>query len=181
MDFYGWQKISTEVIASEGVWAMLNTKSIVLSAYRDEDGRDVQVLVVASDTHRDAFHPPEICMMGAGNEVVKSWKEPIYVPLRGNDNLYLNAFLLRGRDQPDTLVLYWFMVGEKSMGSRLLQQVILLLNGAKRVPITGSMVRVTAPLEGMTTQETLDAAKGLTKSLIPLMPRILETAREKES
>ncbi len=176
----GWQKIGSEVIASEGVWAILNTKSIVLGAYRDERGREVQVLIVASDTHRDAFHPPEICMMGAGSEIVKSWKEPIDVSSGVAEELHLNAFLLRGRDQPDTLVFYWFMVGEKSMGSRLVQQLILLLNGATRVPISGSMIRVTAPLEGMTSAEALDAAKALTRSLIPLMPRVLETVRRKE-
>jgi EpsI family protein len=175
-----WQKRSTEVVGSEGVWSMLNTKSIVLGTYREPEGNEMRVMVVASDTHRDAFHPPEICMMGGGGRVLKGWKEPIKVDSAGAKGLSLNAFVMRDTQHMDTLVLYWFMVGEKSMGSRLLQQLILLVNGARKVPITGAMIQVTASLAASSQQEALHSAKDLIASLVPQMPRILETAKRRK-
>mgnify|MGYP003681898502 CR=1 FL=1 len=173
-----WRKTSTEGSGNEGVWAMLNTKSIVLSTYEDAEGRELRALVVASDTHRDAFHPPDICMMAAGNEIVKSWSERLNFSSPDSKPFYLNAFVLKGAGDHETLVLYWFMVGERSMGSRLLQQLILLLNGARRTPIIGSMIRVTVPLTTMSRQEALHSAKDLSRSLVPLMPGLLKAARE---
>jgi len=173
-----WQKTSTELVGSEGVWAMLNTKSIISSTYRDAEGREIEVLVVASDTHRDAFHPPEVCMVGAGSEVVRSWKEPITIGSAASKRLYLNAFILRGSEHSDKLVLYWFMAGKTSIGSRLLQQLILLLNGVRKTPITGSMIRVMAPLTTMSREEALLSAKDLIRLLVPIMPGLLETAKK---
>jgi len=134
--------------------------------------------VVASDTDRQAFHPPEICMIGSGDEVLESSKEGIETGSGDAGHLYLNTFVRGTRGRPDTLVLYWYMAGQKSMGSRTLQQLVLLFNGARKVPIIGAMVRVTAPLTTMTKQDTLHSAMDFIRSLVPLMPGLLETARK---
>jgi len=172
-----WSVSATDQIEREEVFSALNTKSIVLKNYRRPDGKEVQVLVVASDTDRQAFHPPEICMIGAGSEVLERWEEPVDINSAETKSLRLNAFVRGTSGRRDTLVLYWYMAGEKSTGSRTLQQLILLLNGAKRTPTIGAMIRLTASLETMSRNEALRSAKGFIRSLVPLMPNVIETAR----
>lgn len=173
-----WSVSATDAVERAEVFSTLNTKSIVLRDYRDTEGKAVQVLVVASDTDRQAFHPPEICMIGAGNEVMEHWEEPVDINAGETGGLRLNAFVRGTRGRPDTLVLYWYMAGKRSTGNRMLQQLILLLNGARRTPIIGAMIRLTSPLATTSRDETLRRAKDFVRSLVPLMPRILKTARK---
>jgi len=173
-----WRGVGTNLVERDRVSSILHTKSMVLRTYRRPEGEQVSVLVVASDTDRQAFHPPEICMIGSGDEVLESSKEGIETGSGDAGHLYLNTFVRGTRGRPDTLVLYWYMAGQKSMGSRTLQQLVLLFNGARKVPIIGAMVRVTAPLTTMTKQDTLHSAMDFIRSLVPLMPGLLETARK---
>jgi EpsI family protein len=171
-----WKTYGTDSVQREEVLSILKTESIALRSYRAPSGCELEVLVVASDTDRQAFHPPEICMIGAGNEVLERWKEPISVNLPLARRLYLNAFVRGTGGRPDTLVLYWYMAGKGSMGSRAAQQLALLLNGARRTPIIGAMIRVTVPLGTMEKDGAVRSAKEFIRSLVPLMPRLLMSA-----
>jgi EpsI family protein len=175
-----WHKRETESIGDARLWSILSTKSIVLGTYEDAEGKEIQVLVVASDTNREAFHPPEICMMVSSdrNTVTQRWKESLNFDARGPKHLRLNAFILTGAGDGDIIVMYWFMVGERTVGSRLQQQLLLLLNGARKTPVTGAMVRVTCPLSGMSQEEGVLSAKRLIGALVPLMPSILESTKQ---
>ncbi len=175
-----WSASTTEAVEREEVFSILNTRSIAVRDYRDPEGKEVQVLVVASDTDRQAFHPPEICMIGAGSEVLERWQEPIDIPSGESSRLHLNAFVRGTEGQPETLVLYWYMAGRKSTGNRAAQQLSLLLNGARTPAIIGAMVRVTAPLFPASKAEALAWSKTFIRSLVPLMPRLLEEARQAE-
>jgi EpsI family protein len=172
-----WKRLPTDSLQREDVFSILKTESIAVGSYRAPSGCEVEVLVVASDTDRQAFHPPEICMIGAGNEVLQHWKEPVAVKPRHAKHLYLNGFVRGTSGRPDTLVFYWYMAGEKSMGGRTLQQLILLLNGARKIPVAGAMIRVTVPLTTTSKDEAVHSAKAFINTLVPLMPRLLETTR----
>ncbi len=176
-----WSVSATDAVEREEVFSTLNTKSLVVRDYRDPEGKEVQVLVVASDTDRQAFHPPEICMIGAGNEVLKHWEEPVDINSNETGRLRLNAFIRGTSGRADTLVLYWYMAGKRSTGNRMLQQLILFLNGARRTPTIGAMIRLTSPLATTSQGETLRRAKDFIRSLVPLMPRILKTARKQRN
>lgn len=172
-----WKKTETDQLQREEVFSILKTRSVALDTYRSPSGNEVAVLVVASDTDRQAFHPPEICMIGAGNEVLGKWKESVVVNSRDARDLHVNAFIRGTGGRPDTLVFYWYMAGERSTGGRTLQQLTLLLNGARKIPMIGAMVRVTVPLATMTREEAVESAKEFVSRLVPLMPGVLEAAR----
>ncbi len=173
-----WQKAETEGGLREKDFSILKTKSIVLGTYKGPEGKEVEVLVVASDTDRQAFHPPEICMIGTGNEVLERWEEPVRINSIETIHLKLNAFIRGTGGRPETLVLYWYMAGEKSTGSRTTQQLILLLSGVKRIPTIGAMIRLTADLTTGDRDETVQSAKDFVRSLVPVMPDVLKTARK---
>ncbi len=174
-----WSAAEADVAAREDVFSVLKTKSIVMRNYRHPEGKEVQVLVVASDTDRQAFHPPEICMIGAGNEVLEHWQEPVDIVSRQAERLNLNTFVRGTSGRPDTLVLYWYMAGERSTGSRTLQQLILLLNGARKTPTVGAMIRLTVPLALVSRDNALDWAKDFSRSLVPLMPAVIKKAENR--
>jgi EpsI family protein len=172
-----WREVGEDSTDREDVFSILNTRSIVLKGYQKPEGGEVEVLVVASDTDRQAFHPPEICMIGAGNEVLERWQETILLHSSKPRQLAVNAFVRGTGGRPETLVLYWYMAGKESTGSRTRQQFVLLLNGAKRVPAIGAMIRLTADLTIMSRDEALPLATEFIASLVPLMPDVLKTAR----
>ncbi len=176
-----WRMTETENMLREKDFSILNTNSIVSGSYRNPLGREVQILVVASDTDRGAFHPPEICMMGAAYEVLARWREPIRLGSPDGSSLNANAFIRGMKGQPETLVLYWYMVEEKSTGSRARQQLLLLLKGASRTPPVGAMVRLTVSLLDMTREEALECSRGFIRSFVPMMPSVLKTARNQAS
>ncbi len=117
-------------------------------------------------------------MIGAGCEVMERCEEPVEIGSGKTRRLTLNAFVRGTSGRPETLVFYWYMAGDKSTGSRTLQQLILLLNGAKRTPTIGAMIRLTADLAAMSRDEALHCAKDFSRSFVPLMPGIVKTARE---
>jgi hypothetical protein len=118
-------------------------------------------------------------MIGAGSQVLERWEEPVDINSGETRSLKLNAFVRGTSGHPDTLVLYWYMAGEKSTGSRTLQQLILLLSGAKKTPTIGAMIRLTASRSTLSRDQAVQAAKDLIRSLVPLMPDVIETARKK--
>lgn len=176
-----WREVGQDSSDREDVFSILNTKSLVLKSYQHPEGGEVEVLVVASDTDRQAFHPPEICMIGAGNEVLERWQETVPVRSSKPRQLTVNAFVRGTSGRPETLVLYWYMAAGESTGSRTKQQFVLLLNGAKRTPAIGAMIRLTADLTITSRDEALSLAREFIGSLVPLMPDVLQTARRTAS
>jgi len=172
-----WRKTEDQGEGRESDFLILKTKSIVFGSYENPAGNEVDLLVVASDTDRQAFHPPEICMIGTGNEVLERWEQPIGFDSAADERLKANAFVRGTSGRPETLVVYWYMADDRSTGSRLLQQLILLSNGARRVPAIGAMVRLTASLETMSREEAMRSASEFARLLLRVMPRVLRTAR----
>ncbi len=88
---------------------------ILKKAYEHPSGANVVASIVLSGADRSSIHRPQLCLVGAGQEIVREW--PHDVPLYGRDDLRVQVLdMLRRWRGPDGqqqehpfYYAYWFV------------------------------------------------------------------------
>lgn len=128
-----------DIPMSQDVYDILETDDVVFREYRDESNYPVVVAIIFSDSKRASFHPPEICYIGGGSELMEKKFEKLIF----NDGSTLNTTKLAIKSDANFVTAwYWFMIGEKKIASYYWQQLSMLKNLFIKKPIQGAMIRI---------------------------------------
>ena len=129
----------TDFPIDQNVYEILETEDILSRRYQDESGYPVDLLIVFSKNNRDSFHPPEICYVGAGTELMEKKFEALTL----NDGSSLNTTKLSVKaDNYLINVWYWFMVGDETIANHYWQQFYLIKNIFSKDAAQGAMIRI---------------------------------------
>ena len=128
-----------DIPMSQDVYEILETDDVIFREYRDQSGYPVVVAIIFSDSKRASFHPPEICYIGGGRELMEKKFEKLVF----DDGSTLNTTKLAIKSEDSfTTAWYWFMVGERKIANYYLQQLSMLQSLFVKKPIQGAMIRI---------------------------------------
>jgi len=145
-----WQ--GKDLPITEKEYKILETRNLITKEYKNKQGEKIYLFVIYSETNRSVFHPPEVCMVGGGLDLVN--KESVSMPLRSVD-ITLNKMNAEKKNYKE-LVLYCYKAGNIYTSSYYLQQAYLALHQlfGKRVP--GATIRVSMKV-GRNESQTYEA------------------------
>ncbi len=156
----------TDFQIDQSVYEILETEDILSRRYLDESGYPVDLLIVFSKNNRDSFHPPEMCYVGAGTELMDKRFEALTL----DDGSLLDTTKLAVKsDNYFSTVWYWFMVGDQTIANHYWQQFYLIKNIFSKDAAQGAMVRIS-----VNTNDALgkEKASQLVSSLMPYLNAI---------
>ena len=122
---------------------ILETKDVALMEYRLGEEPPVWFVQVAGFGNRAAFHPPEICYVGSHYEVLE--RGPITVHVNGTDRTLMRLVVSQGSQRSEAW--YWFTADQRVTSNYYQQQVWLMLDAVQQKPLSGTLVRISTPLE----------------------------------
>ncbi len=159
-----WEGVDIPI--TQDVYEILETDDILLREYRDESGYPVILLIVFSDSKRASFHPPEICYIGGGSELMG--KEFEQLAFDDNSTLDTTKLVVKSGDY-FTTVWYWFVVGNRKIGNYYWQQLSMLPSLFSSKKLQSSMVRIS-----VNTNDELGKEKAceFVTSVMPYLDRI---------
>ena len=155
-----------DIPLSQDVYEILETDDVLFREYRDKSDYPVLVAIVFSDSKRASFHPPEICYIGGGSELMgKNFEKLVF---EDGSTLNTTKLVIKSSDH-FTTAWYWFMVGDKKIASYYWQQLSMLPSLFNSKQLQGSMVRIS-----VNTNDELGEAKAskFVASLMPYLDRI---------
>jgi EpsI family protein len=164
-----WQSQDLELSAD--TYDILGTKDVLLREYSNDKDQTVVLAIVYSDTDRSSFHPPEICYLGGGVELLEKRVEEL--TLDDGYGLKVNALTMKSKENV-VKAWYWFAAGETFTHSFYLQQLNLLLNWMRYKARQGALIRVSVRLDPQGSTGVQEAAGQFIKEIKPLLEKFLK-------
>lgn len=137
----GWS--GKDFPVAEDVYEILETEDVLVREYQDAEGYPVVLAIVFADRIRGSFHPPEICYIGAGAELIG--KEREQMSLSDGTLLDTNKLVVKSSEEDSLTAWYWFMAGDKSVASFYQQQLFMIKDSLAQKPLQGALIRVSVP------------------------------------
>ncbi|MBP7055552.1 MAG: EpsI family protein [Candidatus Omnitrophica bacterium] len=131
-------------VLTEKEYDILETRNLFTREYSDRSGREIFLFIIYSETNRSVFHPPEVCMLGSGFNIVNKERAEIVSPSR---KFYVNK-LNTQKSNFKELVLYMYKAGELYTDNFYLQQAYLALHQVLGRRVPGATIRVSMPIMG---------------------------------
>ena len=129
----------TDIPMSPDVYEILETDDLLLREYRDESGYPVVLAIVFAQNNRDSFHPPEICYIGSGIEIIEKKIEAL--PLSDETSFETTKLAMKS-DTHWITAWYWFMAGDKTVASYYGQQLYLFKSLFSKKSFRGALIRI---------------------------------------
>ncbi len=129
--------------AQRRVFDILETDDVSLMEYHLGQEPPLWLAQVAGFGNRAAFHPPELCYVGSHFEVLE--RGPILVTVNGQPRRVMRLLLAQGGRRFETW--YWFTANGRMTPSYYQQQLWLLANAIRQRPSSGTLVRISTPIE----------------------------------
>lgn len=165
----------------ERVYEILETKDVLTREYANARGEKVDLVIVYSGTSRAAFHPPEICYLGGGRELLNKNLETVEIGGSGeNSTLRANKLLMKDKFGRE-IAWYWFTAGNKVTENYYLQQCYFIWNELRRNPAGGSLIRVSARTTGNDLGQAETLGKDFMRRLAPLLPDYIIPGKNKKA
>ncbi len=138
--------VGTPIGVDQHTIDILETDNVKLMEYRlDHGGNEPPIWFaqVAGFGTRAAFHPPELCYVGDHYEVVEHG--PITVMVGGVPRRLVRLVLEKGRERFEAW--YWFTANGRVTSNYYQQQAWLLLDSMRGKPMSGTLVRLSTPMD----------------------------------
>ena len=129
----------TDIPISQREYQILETEDVLFREYSDDSDYLIHLLIVFAQNNRDSFHPPEICYIGSGMELMEKKFEKLTL---GDGSLFDTTKLDMKSDTHWTTAWYWFMAGDKTVASYYWQQLYLIQNVFSGTPFRGALIRI---------------------------------------
>ena len=133
----------TPVQVEQRAREILETDDVTLMEYRLGQDSPVWLAQVAGLGNRAAFHPPELCYVGSHFEVLE--RAPIRVLANGRERPVMRLVLSQGHERFEAW--YWFTANGRVTPSYYQQQTWLLADAIRQRPMSGTLVRISTPLD----------------------------------
>ncbi len=162
-----------DIPISERTYRILGTKDVVSREYINPSGFVVFLLIVFSDTNREAFHLPEICFGGGGASMMgKSIKK---VSIKGKE-IKVNKLYIEnksGDQMSGQMILYYFISGKHSTPNFYLQQIYFVINQVRYRKGMGALVRVSTDASSGEMDKALTQDQEFLQALLSIVPSIV--------
>jgi EpsI family protein len=120
-DIGNWKK--TRVITfNDSVIKILGTDDVTSCEYTDGTGRQVTLVLVRALNNRSAFHPPEYCLTGGGNNLLDKSVQKVSLPQLSS----VNEMRLSAQNNSEFLVWNWYGANGVMTAGFYKQQWLLL-------------------------------------------------------
>jgi EpsI family protein len=160
-----------DIPLEENVYKVLQTRDVLMREYKDKEGNSLALVVVYSENDRAVFHPPEICYLGGGIQLLKKQVETI--PLGEGFSLKANTLTMQQKKSA-IKAWYWFTTKDKSTPSFYEQQLNILLNWLKYHTKEGALIRISAVVNPQNSELTELNVKDFVKNLLPALEKFFE-------
>jgi len=135
--------VGAPIALDQRVFEILETRDVASMEYRRGTESPVWLAQVAGFGTRAAFHPPELCYVGSHFEVLE--RGPVAVTIHERPQRLMRLVLRqRGRRFE---AWYWFTAGRRVTPNYYQQQLWLLADAIAGKPMSGTLVRISTPLE----------------------------------
>jgi EpsI family protein len=138
--------------------------------YTNPAGESVIVYIIYSEDNRKVSHPPEVCFMGSGLEIVS--KSVVDLPVSDTQTIKANKISTEIKNRKD-LVLYWFKAGPVHTDSYLKQQLSVVLKRMIGKRTAGAMIRISTNVNENGEEVAFGRLQGFAKELFPLLDKYI--------
>ena len=149
------------------IFEILETRSIIHRDYTANKSNVFLSLVYYPQTKVD-FHAPEGCLAGQGVEISKTVKE-IYINVEGNRLKLLVNQLVRQKDGSEELIYYFYKAGDFIGPNYIKLRLALALNKLTTKEKSGSLIRVSTPIESNNAEYAQARLKEFIEALYPFL------------
>ncbi len=133
-----------DVALSERIYEILETRDVIVREYTNPEGEVIELAIVRSANKRSAFHPPEICYLAGGVELLDKTVET--VDFGGPYQFKANKLVMQDKRHLE-VAWYWFTVGDEFTHSYYIQQCRFILNELiRRRENDGALIRISTPV-----------------------------------
>ncbi|MDP3980357.1 MAG: EpsI family protein [Chlamydiota bacterium] len=147
---------------------ILETSDVLYREYSQEGVGKLYLLIVFSADRRKTIHPPEVCYLGSGFEIVS--KTPI---LFKTDERNFDAIRLYvNKDFQKEIIVYWYKIGSLYTGSYIKQQINIVLNLLSDKDSPGALMEVMMLMDE-NSEKAEDIIRSFLKDLIPLIDKYI--------
>lgn len=136
-----WKGEDTEVTERE--YEILETRNLISREYVNPSNKKIWLFIIYSETNRAVFHPPEMCLLGSGLNMINKTREDMDSKGR---KISVNKLYL-GKDDYRELTLYCYKAGDLYTSNFYLQQAYLITHQIFGRPLAGATIRVSMPLD----------------------------------
>jgi len=164
-----WQ--GRDLPVEEEVLQVLQTRDVMVREYKNGQSDTVYLAIVYSQGERAAFHPPELCYLGGGAQLLGKAVEP--VTLANGRTLKTNTLSMKDKKSLFK-AWYWFAAGGDFTHSYYRQQLKLLYNWLRYRSKQGALIRVSAAINPENIEESESKAKGFIREVVPVIEVFLE-------
>ena len=156
---------SVSLELDEKTLTILQTTDYVYRRYGEYE-KEVYLLIVFSSNNRKGTHEPEVCLEGAGSQIVSKQLHEVELPGVGDVTL---RELVSQRNRSRLMHVYVYKAGNVYTPSFLRQQFTIFVNGLLRSNSSGALIRFDVPVKG---ENTAQARKSALAAVAQLMPEI---------
>lgn len=153
------------------IFEILETKSIIHRNYTANRSSVFLSLVYYSQTKVD-FHSPEGCLAGRGVELSKTVRE-IYINEGGKNIKLLVNQLVRQNNDSEELIYYFYKAGDFLGPNYIKLRLALVLNKLTAKEKSGSLIRVSTPIESNNIYDAQARLKEFIEALYPFLIRAI--------
>ncbi|MFH1563732.1 MAG: exosortase C-terminal domain/associated protein EpsI [Nitrospirota bacterium] len=151
------------------IYEMLPESDLLLRVYKNIKGDVISLFIVASSSNPEAFHPPELCLGGAGAQFLKKDTKNISF---GKERIKVNKLYIKEKNRED-LTLYWFRVGVKTTHSFYTHQLNMIFDQIMRKRSISAMIRVITTVKDGKVNEAFELEKGFIEEISPMIDKYL--------
>ena len=149
------------------IFEILETKSIIHRNYTADKNNVFLSLVYYPQTKVD-FHAPEGCLAGEGVEISKTVKE-IYINEEGKNLKLVVNQLVRQNDGSEELIYYFYKAGDFIGPNYIKLRLALAINKLTSKEKSGSLIRVSTPIESSNAEYAQARLKEFIEALYPFL------------
>lgn len=131
-----WKGKDLEITEKE--YDILETRNLIFREYVNPSGDKLNLFIIYSETNRSVFHPPEVCLMGSGVNIMDKRPEKID---SGGRPFFVNKLYLE-KGSAKELVLYCYKAADLYTDSYPLQQAYFAFHQLFGKRVKGATIRV---------------------------------------
>ena len=165
MQFGEWQ--GKDMPLEENIYEILETRSIIHRSYSSPTGKSVFLSIVYYTETKVDFHAPESCLGGQGFRVHKEDKTVIVRQNGQNTPIRLNQLLRKEEGVDSTLIWYFYKAGDFLGEDYLSLRVSLALNKLASEAKSGSLIRISTPVENGGEEQAEKLLEGFVGGIYP--------------
>ena len=135
--------VGKDIEIGEYNYKILQTRNLIVREYNHPSGARLNLNIIYSETNRSVFHPPEVCLMGSGVEILDKKTEKIQG--RNGETIFTNKIFLE-KEGMRTVSLYCYKIGGFYTENFYLQQVYFALNQIFNKGVRGATIHAHMPL-----------------------------------